>query len=119
MLARTNHAKQRMARRNLKPAEVDYVIQNGTQLHQAGALFYFLRDRDIPSSDHSNNGLERLAGTAVVLTRDGQLMITTWRNRSAGFKKIKRKVKYSLTADQLSQNPISGHEIRKSKELLP
>lgn len=88
------HSIKRGAQRNLSQHELEYVILYGHVLHRAGAVFYFLRNCDIPQGDLTNDQITRLVGTAVVISRDGRTVITTWRNRRDGLKKIKRKPKY-------------------------
>lgn len=90
------HSLQRGAQRNLNSNELEYVIQHGQALHRAGAVFYYLRNCDVPSGDLTNDQITRLVGTAVVISRDGRTVITTWRNRRYGLKKIKRKPKYDI-----------------------
>jgi hypothetical protein len=97
----TQHAQTRMAHRNLTAGEIDYIVVHGKHYHQAGALIYYLRRRDIPAWDQANDEYARLAGTAVVLTKDSRCVITTWRNLRSGLKHIRCKPKYSLTEEQL------------------
>lgn len=91
MIDFSQHAKVRTAQRNLTKKEIGYVLVYGQKFHKAGALIYFLRNRDIPDWDRSDPELMRLVGTAVLLTKDGRLVVTVWRNRSNGLKHIKRK----------------------------
>jgi hypothetical protein len=95
MIQMTWHAYTRLAHRNLREEEVKYVVDHGQKFHQAGALIYFLRDCDIPLEDRSDAQKSRLAGTAVILSKDGTKLITAWRNRRFGLKHIKQKPKFS------------------------
>lgn len=97
----SHHARQRAAQRNLSPAELRYVIRHGQRFHRAGALIFFLRDRDVPQADRDDDERRRLAGTAVVLSPDGQQVITAWRNRQKGLRQIKRKGEYRVCAEEL------------------
>jgi hypothetical protein len=90
-----------MAQRHLSVAEVEYIRLHGECFHQAGAVIYYLRKRDIPAWDQVDDRWARLAGTAVILTKDNRRLITVWRNLQHGLKKIKHKSKYSLTEEQL------------------
>jgi hypothetical protein len=63
----------------------------GQRFHRAGALIYYLRRRDVPEWDRADDRWMKLVGTAVVLTKDGRTVLTTWRNRRNGLKHIKRK----------------------------
>ena len=93
----TKHARRRMAQRNLSLKDIEYVFTHGRPYHRAGALIYYLRKRDLPDWDLPEDRWQRLAGTAVVLTKDGRVVITAWRDVRSGLKKIKRKCKYELT----------------------
>jgi hypothetical protein len=88
------HSAQRAAQRNLSPEKVRYVITYGRQFRRAGALIYYLRRRDVPEWDRADDHWMRLAGTAVILTKDGRTVITVWRNRHNGLKRIRRKPEY-------------------------
>ena len=98
----SNHALVRMSQNALAQDEIHYVITYGQRLHRAGAVFFYLRKRDIPNWDRLDDRFMRLAGTAVILTKDGRLVITAWRNRKRGLRHIKRKSRYELTKEQLS-----------------
>jgi len=101
----TDHSTVRAAQRNLSGEEVYYVMHYGKQFHKAGALICFLRRRDIPEWDQCNDRLIKLVGTAVILTKDGRTVITVWRNRKQGLKKIKRKPEF----DRYSSWEQSSH----------
>ncbi len=90
----TYHALSRAAQRNLPIDAVDYIIDHARPIYKAGALFYYLRDRDIPARDQQYPQLARLAGTAVVLSTDQKTIVTIWRDRKKGLKHIKRKNNY-------------------------
>lgn len=97
----TRHANTRMSQRSLSIKDLAYILEHGQPVRQGGALFVYLRDCDLPDEDRSLKACSRLAGTAVVLSKDGERIITTWRNRRSGWKRIKRKSRYSLTPEQL------------------
>jgi hypothetical protein len=88
----TAHARRRSSCRNLRHAEIEYVIANGRPLQRTGATFYFLARRDVPHRDL--RWAARLIGAIVVVAHDGEV-ITVYRNR-AGLPTIRRKVKYRL-----------------------
>lgn len=90
------HATQRAAQRNVSLEEIKYVINNGTRLHRAGAVFCYLRECDLSDDEQKDNDLTRLIGTAVVLTRDRKTVLTVWRNRKDGLTRIRRKEKYDI-----------------------
>ncbi len=94
MFTASNHAQIRAAQRCLPNGAIEYILEHGQVYHRAGAVFYFLRDCDIPTQDQGYEQIVRLAGTAVVVSKDQQTIITVWRNRRKGLKQIKRKSRY-------------------------
>lgn len=85
----TQHARQRMAQRNLSADDLKLVFRYGRRCHAANATFYFLGKRDAQKAQSKE--LERLIGTTLVLM-SGRL-ITAYRNRRA-WAVIKRKPKW-------------------------
>jgi hypothetical protein len=87
----TAHAGQRLGQRGISEEELQLVLTYGTKVHNAGALFVFMRRRDIPRtlSPHSQDHLE---GLTIVLDPLGEEVITAYRNRRA-LREIKRKSK--------------------------
>jgi hypothetical protein len=62
--------------------------------HNAGAVLYFLREKDIPHDDKRNANVQRLVNVAILVSPDGSVSITTYRNREA-LKEYKRKSRYA------------------------
>jgi Domain of unknown function (DUF4258) len=89
----SSHAVTRMAQRNLSTEDVEYVLQYGCRVRSGGALHYFLRSDDIPRRDRKQ--AQRLEGTTVLMDRNGQIIITVYRNRR-GLKEIRQKVKWEI-----------------------
>ena len=96
MLLHTAHSAFRSAQRGLTEDEIEYVQLFGSRFHREGALIYYLRRRDVPAFDQRLGWVAALVGTALVVTTDGQTLITTWRNRRNGLKLILRKPDYKL-----------------------
>lgn len=90
------HLRDRMQQRCIKQSDIEYVLYFGKKFHKAGALFYYLRERDLPAHDSENPKLEKLVGTAVVVSPDDHSIITVWKDRENGLSKIKRKPKYNI-----------------------
>lgn len=89
---RTHHARKRMAQRNLSERDVEYVLKHGCREFRGGVEFRYLRKRDIPLQDQPE--FTRLEGTAVVVaTQDESDVITVWRNRKDGLRRIRHKAK--------------------------
>lgn len=104
MLQLSYHSIQRAAQRNLSPEDLQYVMTHAQRFHRAGGQFCFLRACDIPNQDRPDGKKMRLVGTAVVLSKDGREIITVWRNRKKGLKRIKRKVKYDARRHLLAEH---------------
>ena len=83
------HAQARAAQRCLSPEDIGYILHHGRRYHAANAIFYFLVGRDIPKSDRHQ--MNRLVGTAIIIDKTRSTIITMWRNRQHGSRKIRRK----------------------------
>ena len=94
MLQYTQHAATRSAQRGLSEDEIEYVYQFASRYHQGGALIYFLRRNDVPPPDRGRDYAHRLIGTALVCDPDSVVLLTAWRNRRKGLKRIRRKEEY-------------------------
>lgn len=99
------HSAWRTARRNLSADDVAYVTTYGQRFRCAGALIHYLRRRDVPAWDQGQDRWMRLIGTAVILTKDGRTVITAWRNRRSGLKRIRLKPKYNLHLQEREEWP--------------
>lgn len=86
------HAQLRLAQRNLSPAQVEYVLDHGVEMHRTGITFYVLRERDIPSAHRRDDGYAKLAGTVVLIASDGTV-ITAYRQHNAPHR-VSKKHKY-------------------------
>ena len=91
----TDHAEQRMAQRNLSLDDVLFVLKHGKCFHRAGAMFFYLRGKDIPKRRQKDKKISKLEGATVILSRDAPAILTVYRNRDNGLRHIKRKAKYS------------------------
>ncbi len=81
-----------MAQRNLSRHDLRFVLQFGQRLRRGGVIFVFLRGRDIPDHKLVSKHFDRLEGTTVVLSRENpDCIITTYRDRQNGFRRIRRK----------------------------
>lgn len=83
----------RRAQGNLHPDDVAYIVQNGQMVHNAGAILYFLRQKDIPQTDGQSRRVRRLVNVAVMISSDGEVSITTYRNPNA-LKDFKKRTKF-------------------------
>ncbi|MCB8944808.1 MAG: DUF4258 domain-containing protein [Ardenticatenaceae bacterium] len=91
----TPHASRRMAQRNVSAEDVDFILRYGQKLHRAGAIIFFLRQRDIPPDKQADKSCSRLEGTAVVTNRHFSRILTVYRNRQSGLRHIKQKPRRS------------------------
>ena len=83
------HAQERAAQRCLSPEDILYILRHGHRYHVADAIFYFLVGRDVPKIDRRQ--MNRLIGTAIIVDKTRSTIITMWRNRQHGARKIRRK----------------------------
>lgn len=115
-MALTTHARARLARRNLAPDAMDYVLAHGRKIHRSGVIFFFLGRRDMPPGDRRASWAARLEGTIVLVATDGTV-ITVYRNRH-GLHTILRKLKYRLPEyDQQHQAGRAARVVRLARAI--
>lgn len=90
----TEHARRRMAQRNVTAKNILYILAHGYRVHRAGAVLVYLRRKDVPFKQRANDQIRRLEGVAIVLNRESSVIMTVWRNRSNGLCRIRRKSRY-------------------------
>ena len=90
-LTYTSHAQHRLPQRNLTADQVEYVIIQGTAFHCAGAVIIHLRRKDVWEFDRVPLEAERLIGTTVVLDPSQAYVLTVYRNRQEGMRRLKHK----------------------------
>ena len=94
------HAGRRLAQRNLRPEDIQYVFSHGRVYHSGKATFVYLGLRDIPAAHRREDRIRRLEGTVLVLDPGtGQHLTTAYRNRRHGCRDIKRKPKHGFLDD--------------------
>ncbi|HIP73707.1 MAG TPA: DUF4258 domain-containing protein [Anaerolineae bacterium] len=91
----TDHARQRMARRNVSKQQLSFILEHGEETHCAGARLVHLRRKDIPEPLRRVDKFARLEGVTVVLSSDSPTVMTVWRNRRHGLRRIRHKPRYS------------------------
>ncbi len=91
----TDHARQRMARRNVSNRQLSFILEHGEETHCAGARLVHLRRKDIPEPFQRVDEFARLEGVTVVLSSDSPTVMTVWRNRRHGLRRIRHKPRYS------------------------
>jgi hypothetical protein len=109
MIQHTDHSSFRAAQRGLTDEEIEYVFQFGSRFHSGGALIYFLRRQDLPKPDLRWDWANHLVGTALVCTKQGDILVTVWRNRRSGLKLIRKKENHHY-------NPLKNY--RDSMDIL-
>lgn len=87
----TQQSATRSVQRGLTEEEIEYVYLFASRFHNGGALIYYLRRQDVPVPDIRWDFAIRLVGTALVVALDGRTLVTTWRNRRRGMKRILKK----------------------------
>jgi hypothetical protein len=90
----TDHARWRMAQRNVTAGDILYILRHGYHIHRAGAVLVHLRRKDMPLRERANDQISRLEGVTIVLNRATTIVLTVWRNRKAGLCHIRRKSRY-------------------------
>jgi len=106
MFQHTLHSSLRSAQRGLSDEEIEYVFQFGSRYHRGGAVIYYLRNQDVPAMDRRWDWAIHLVGTALVFDKDGNILLTVWRNRRNGLKLIRRKEPYQLKYSEFGKAPI-------------
>lgn len=76
----TSHAIRRMSQRAISREAIEITLRHGMRIEQSGATVYFLGHRNMPSG-LSAAETSRLAGTTVVMARDGSIITTFRRQR--------------------------------------
>jgi hypothetical protein len=83
---------RRGAQGNLVDRDLELVRKYGVLERRTGVRFYVLRKRDVERHREAEPRLQKLHDLVVVVSRDGDTVITVYRNSKA-LKKIKRKSK--------------------------
>jgi hypothetical protein len=89
VITHTAHSATRAAQRGLSDDEIEYVYQYGSRYHCGGALIFYMRRQDLPIADRRYDWAAQLVGTAVVMSSYDGAIITVWRNRRTGLKRIR------------------------------
>ena len=104
----TRHATFRAAQRNLSDEQIAFIYENGYKLHNAGAVFIQLRDKDIPDTIPANDPLRKCTGTTLVMCSGCKSIVTVYRNPEA-FHKDKKKKKYNLRKCYCRHNRLNAN----------
>jgi hypothetical protein len=88
----SDHARLRATQRGYRENEIAYIIRHGQKHYRTGICFYFLGAKNVPYDDKRLNWVQRLIGTAVLVSTEGTTVITLYKNQKA-LKQIKRKDK--------------------------
>ena len=86
----TSHALSQITRRRIRDEDIYLAIDLGREIHAAGATFYVLGLRDIPSSLRCDPDVRRAEGTTVVV--EFGRITTVYKNRRIGH--LKRKPRH-------------------------
>jgi len=91
----TDHARQRMAQRNVSEGQISFILEHGEEIHCAGARLVHLRRKDIPQPFRKVDNFAQLVGCTVVLSIADPVIMTVWRDRRHGLHRIRHKPRYS------------------------
>ena len=94
----SRHGRQRAAQSNLSEDDVDLVRRYGVLEHRTGVRFYFIGRREVERYRHVAPRLAKLHDIVMIVSQDGDTVITVYRNRQA-LKHIRRKSKKRFRAD--------------------
>jgi|HigsolmetaAR202D_1030399.scaffolds.fasta_scaffold05393_5 hypothetical protein len=89
----SEHARRRLAQRNLSPADIDAVCQFGIDEIRAGLNCYFFGKRQLRKYDNDKQ-LERLVGITVLCCPRCHYVVTAYRSHR-GIKDHRHKTKYA------------------------
>lgn len=106
MHAMTTHADKRCRQRGLADEQILLVLEHGTAIRTAGALFYFMAGKDIPRHIPSSMK-ERIAGITLVVDPESNELLTAYKNRHA-LKAIRKKVRYDNAAAFRERRSLSA-----------
>jgi len=95
----SKHARRRGAQSNLSDRDIELVRRYGVLEHRTGVRFYFVGRREVERYREVEPRLAKLHDIAMIVSCDGEIVITVYRNRNA-LKEIRRKskVRFSLAA---------------------
>jgi hypothetical protein len=79
----SKHARQRALQYNLSPDDIAFVYQHGRTLRNAGVLFIQMLRRCMPKDLRANDPRRRLDDVTLLITPDGELVVTIYRNEKA------------------------------------
>jgi hypothetical protein len=89
----SDHAEIRAAQRNLSYDEICFILIHGSRQRRSGVIFYCLHRKHLPDELPGNHPYRRLVGTTVIVSRDGSVVVTAYRNEEA-YRQDRRKAKY-------------------------
>lgn len=90
----SHHAQKRKDRRWITDKAIAIALKHGIRIHRAGALFIFLRKKDLPKSISSSYA-SKLEGITILIDSKSKEIITVYKNKE-GLRDIKRKLKYFI-----------------------
>ena len=89
----STHANRRATQRCFQSDQIAYIVQHGRLLRRTGIQFYFLAERDVPPDDRRLAWVQRLIGATLLVSPEGDTVITLYKNRKA-LRDIRKKTKY-------------------------
>lgn len=84
----TRHGAKRSAQRNLSDADVRYVLRFGSWSRTVGREVVVLRRRDIPEEQLADSNIARLAGSVVLIARNGRVITVLRGERPIAIRKF-------------------------------
>lgn len=100
----SNHARRQASRRNFSMDDIYFVVKNGKPERKTGAVFFQMREKDMPDNIPPNDRRHNLIGATVLTCKCKKFVITMYKNPGA-FKKDSRKSKYTTRDGLPTQCP--------------
>lgn len=92
MLEFTSHAHRRLQQRGMTYEYASLVMEYGTAVNTAGAVFYFMSKKDIPQN-LPGTIKDRILGITLVVNPENNDVMTVYKNQNA-MKSIRKKPRY-------------------------
>jgi hypothetical protein len=89
----TEHAKVRMAQRNVTFTDILFAVNNGERIHRQGRVYFTVRHKDIPPALRNGTIDRQLVGLTVVMDQRTPMVLTVYKDRESACRNLKRRTK--------------------------
>ena len=98
---KTQHFADREAERGLPVGAQDYILTWAQPVYRSGEIFLTLKWKDLPNEERQSKLALRSMGWVLVLSHDGALLTTYWRQDAVGH--LQKKPRTALKGGQLGK----------------